>query len=71
MMMMMTMMIIIMMEICKAPTLRLKVLNKHTHITCIAKLYQKKKKKKKREEKKEVSFFQSLQETSKTEQDVP
>ena len=27
--------IIIIMEICKAPSLRLKVLNKHTHIMCI------------------------------------
>ena len=42
--------IIIIMDICKAPTLRLKALNKHTHI--VENAIQKKKEKKK--EKKDI-----------------
>ena len=41
--------IIIIMEICKAPTLRLKALNKHTHIMYIEMENVIKKKKRKRE----------------------
>ena len=47
---MFTVIIIIIMEICKAPTLRLKALNKHTHITYIEIENLIKKKKKKEED---------------------
>ena len=40
----MTIALIIITEICKAPTLRLKALNKHTHIMYIEKCYQKRRK---------------------------
>ena len=50
----MTTAMIIIMEICKASTLRLKALNKHTHIMYIEmeKVIKKKKKKRKKKKKK-------------------